>query len=134
MAGSEWTRELKLLKDPKTQAWLERAANRMVGELLSAERFELCPPGAPEGDPEFADRLIRYEMGLIADGVYPIRVALRVALLRAARDVLQTAASIRALPERADHASQTLPAGKGRRAPRRPSLRKTGNGAAPREG
>jgi hypothetical protein len=34
MASSEWARELTLLEEPKMQAWVERAANRMVGELL----------------------------------------------------------------------------------------------------
>jgi hypothetical protein len=102
MAGSERTRELRLLQDPKAQAWVEEAANRMVGELLSAGRFDAFSQGvAQEGNPEFADRLIRYELGLIADGAYPIRVALRIALLQAAHDVLKTAASIRALPESA---------------------------------
>ena len=100
MASSEWARELRLLEDPKMQAWLERAANRVVGELLSEGRFDLCPRVVErEGNPEFADRLIRCELALIADGVYPLRVALRVAILRAARDVLQTSAAIRALPE-----------------------------------
>ena len=95
MAGSEWTRELKLLEDPETHAWLERAANRMVGELLAEGRFDLFPTGAAtQDDSQFADRLIRCELGLIADGVYPIRVALRVALLRVAHDVLETTVSI----------------------------------------
>jgi hypothetical protein len=135
MAGSEWTRELELLEDPRTQAWLESAANRMVGELWSRGRFDLRPADvAPESDSQFADRLIRRELGLIADGLYPISVVLRVALLRAAHEVVQTAASIRALPESAACASQTAPIGTGRRTPRRPSVRKTRNGAAPREG
>jgi hypothetical protein len=102
MASSEWARELRLLEDPKMRAWVERAANRMVGELLSEGRFDLCPQGVePEGNPEFADRLIRCELALIADGVYPLRVALRIAILKAARDVLRTSAAIRALPESA---------------------------------
>jgi hypothetical protein len=118
MASSEWARELRLLEDPKMQAWVERAANRMVGELLSEGRFELCPQGVePEGNPEFADRLIRCELALIADGAYPLRVALRIAILRAARDVLQASAAIRALPESVVHLSSPLrtPAAAGRR-------------------
>ncbi|MDX6495079.1 MAG: hypothetical protein QOE17_1065 [Gaiellales bacterium] len=118
MASSEWARELRLLDDPKMQAWVERAANRMVGELLSEGRFELCPPGVePEGKPEFADRLIRCELALIADGAYPLRVALRIAVLRASRDVLQASAAIRALPESAGQLSSPpqAPAVAGRR-------------------
>jgi hypothetical protein len=117
MASSEWARELRLLEDPRMQAWVERAANRMVGELLSEGRFELCPQGVePEGNPEFADRLIRCELALIADGVYPLRVALRIAILRAARDVLQASAAIRALPESVVQLSSSLqPAVAGRR-------------------
>jgi hypothetical protein len=119
MAGSERSRELKLLQDPRTQAWLEEAANRMVGELLSEGRFDAFPQGvAQEGNPEFADRLVRCELGLIADGAYPIRVALRIALLQVAHDVLQTAASIRALPESAaglSRSSHATPVVTGRR-------------------
>jgi hypothetical protein len=118
MASSEWARELRLLEDPKMQAWVERAANRMVGELVSEGRLGLCPQGVePEGNPEFVDRLIRCELALIADGVYPLRVALRIAILTAARDVLQTSAAIRALPESAAQlaGSQETPAAAGRR-------------------
>ena len=46
MANGERARELRLLEDPKMQAWVERAANRMVGELLSEGRFDLSPQGA----------------------------------------------------------------------------------------
>lgn len=110
MANGERARELRLLEDPKMQAWVERAANRMVGELLSEGRFDLSPQGAkPEAAPEFADRLIRCELALIADGVYPLRIALRIAILRAAHDVLQTSAAIRALPEGAALLSDSPP-------------------------
>ncbi len=100
MASNERRRELTLLGEPGMQAWVERAANRMVGDLLSEGRFDEGPQAAPaEDDFAFADRLIRCELGLIADGAYPLRVALRVAVLRTAREVLLAHASIRALPE-----------------------------------
>jgi hypothetical protein len=99
MASNERMRELALLADPETQAWVERAANRLVGVLLSEGRFVDSPATASEDDSAFADRLIRCELGLIADGAHPFRVALRVAVLRAARDALVAHHAIRALPE-----------------------------------
>ena len=99
MASSERLREITLLGDPAMQAWVERAANRVVGDLLSEGRFDDGPAAEPEDDFAFADRLIRCELALIADGAYPLRVALRIAVLRAAREALLAHASIRALPE-----------------------------------
>jgi hypothetical protein len=88
------------LGDPEMQAQVQAAANRMVGELFTEDRVvAYLPAGGSDGDCEFADRLIRSELALIADGVDPLRVSLRIAVLTAARGALEGRAAIRELPE-----------------------------------
>jgi hypothetical protein len=81
------------------QAQVQAAANRMVGELFTEELVAFLPAGGSDGVSEFADRLIRSELALIADGVDPLRVSLRIGVLTAARDALESWAAIRELPE-----------------------------------
>jgi hypothetical protein len=97
----ERTREFEMLADPRMQVWLQTAANRMVGELLAMAGVN----GGPDteglsGESEFAEQLVLHELALIADDEYPLRVALRIAVLRTARDALRACAAIRALPEK----------------------------------
>jgi hypothetical protein len=82
------------------QAWLQSSANRMVGELFAVAQTRGGPDtDGLKGESEFADQLILHELALIADDEYPLRVSLRIAVLRTARDALRTCAAIRALPE-----------------------------------
>jgi hypothetical protein len=89
-----------MLADPRMQVWLQTAANRMVGELFAMAEGN----GGPDTDDlscesEFAEQLILHELALIADDEYPLRVALRISVLRTARDALRACAAIRSLPE-----------------------------------
>lgn len=100
MASHERTRELEMLADPQMQVWLQASANRMVGELFAIAESN----GGPDtdglnADSEFTDQLIRHELALIADDEYPLRVAMRIAVLRTAREALRSCAAVRALPE-----------------------------------
>jgi hypothetical protein len=89
-----------MLADPRMQVWLQTAANRMVGELFAVAEVN----GGPDThglscESEFAEQLILHELALIADNEYPLRVALRISVLRTARDALRACAAIRSLPE-----------------------------------
>ena len=100
MANHRQPRAVPGLGYPEMQAQVQAAANRMVGELFTEERVVAYLPAAgSDGDSEFADRLIRSELALIADGVDPLQVSLRIAVLTAARDALEDCAAIRELPE-----------------------------------
>jgi len=100
VGSHERTRELEMLANPQMQAWMQSAANRMVGELFAVAQVNGGPDAdGLNGESEFADQLILHELALIADGEYPLRVALRISVLRTARDALRTCAAIRALPE-----------------------------------
>jgi hypothetical protein len=100
VGSHERTREFEMLADPRMQVWLQTAANRMVGELFAVAEVNGGPDtDHMDGEPEFADQLIRHELALIADDEYPLRIALRVAVLRTAREALRTCASIRSMPE-----------------------------------
>ncbi len=88
------------LVDGEMQASIQAAACRSVAEMLAEDRFASPPrEQPPDSDGEFEDRLILAELGLIADAEQPLRISLRVAVLRTARDALRTFAEIRALPE-----------------------------------
>jgi hypothetical protein len=88
------------LVDGEMQAAVQAAACRSVAEMLAEDRFASPPKEQPpDSDGEFEDRLILAELGLIADAEQPLRISLRVAVLRTARDALRTFAEIRALPE-----------------------------------
>jgi hypothetical protein len=90
-----------LLNEPATQAWLEASANQLVAELFDEEgalrRIDELSPG---DDAEFARRLVETELGLIADGYDPVRIYLRLAVVRTARVALAARTEIRNLPER----------------------------------
>jgi hypothetical protein len=89
-----------LLSDPHTQAWLEASANRLVAELIDEEgALRRIDALSPEDDGEFARRMIEAELGLIADGFDPIRIYLRLAVMRTARVALRAREEIRNLPE-----------------------------------
>jgi len=93
--------ERHLLNEPATQAWLEASANQLVAELFDEEgalrRIDALSPG---DDAEFARRLIDTELGLIADDYDPVRIYLRLAVVRTARIALRARTEIRTLPER----------------------------------
>lgn len=82
------------------QAAVQRHANRMVADLLGEgtlrRRLETLWPNS---DSEFTQELIDRELGWIANGVDPLRIRLRLAVLRTARDVLAAYAQIHRLPE-----------------------------------
>jgi hypothetical protein len=90
-----------LLGQPATQAWLEASANQLVAELFDEEgalrRIDELSPG---DDDEFASRMFETELGLIADGYDPVRIYLRLAVVRTARIALRARTEIRGLPER----------------------------------
>src|SRR5258708_5374653 len=89
-----------MLADPQMQVWLQSAANRMVGELFALAQMDGGPDTEGlDGDSEFSDQLILHELALIADDEYPLRVALRIAVLQTAKEALCSCAAIRALPE-----------------------------------
>jgi len=91
----------QLLGDPQTQAWLEASANRLVAELFDEEgALRRIDALSPDDDGEFARRLLETELGLIADGYDPMRIYLRLAVVRTARVALQARGEIRNLPER----------------------------------
>jgi hypothetical protein len=91
----------QLLSDPQTQAWLEASANRLVAELFDEEgALRRIDALSPDDDGEFARRLLETELGLIADGYDPMRIYLRLAVMRTARVALQARGEIRNLPER----------------------------------
>jgi hypothetical protein len=88
------------LGDPVMHAQVREAANRMGGELCTEDRVvAYLPPGGSDGECEFAGRLIRSELALIADGVDPLRVSLRIAVMTGARGALEGRAAIRELSE-----------------------------------
>jgi hypothetical protein len=90
-----------LLSDPQTQAWLEASANRLVAELFDEEgALRRIDALSPADDSEFARRIVETELGLIADGYDPIRIYLRLAVMRTARVALRAREEIRNLPER----------------------------------
>lgn len=91
------------LVDGEMQASVQAAACRSVAEMIAEDRFA-APPNEqpPDSDGEFEHRLTLAELGLIADAEEPLRISLRVAVLRTARDALRTCAEIRALPESGD--------------------------------
>lgn len=100
MANHRQVRAVPGLGDPEVQAQVQAAANRMVGEFFTVERVVAYLPAAgSDGKSEFADRLIRGELALIADDVDLLRVSLRIAVLTAARDALEGLAAIRELPQ-----------------------------------
>lgn len=90
-----------LLGEPEIQAWLEASANQLVADLFDEEgalrRIDALSPG---DDEEFADRLFDTELGLVADGYDPVRIYLRLAVVRTARIALRARTEIRGLPER----------------------------------
>jgi hypothetical protein len=92
--------ERHLLNEPATQAWLEASANQLVAELFDEEgalrRIDALSPG---DDAEFDRRLVETELGLIADAYDPVRIYLRLAVVRTARLVLRARTEIRNLPE-----------------------------------
>jgi hypothetical protein len=89
-----------LLSDPETQAWLEASANRLVAELLAEERALARIDGlSPADDADFARRLVDTELGFMADGFDPMRIYLRLAVMRTARTTLRARTEIRNLPE-----------------------------------
>ena len=76
-----------LLGEPETQAWLEASANQLVAELFDEEgALQRIDALSPSDDEEFADRLFDTELGLVADGYDPVRIYLRLAVVRTARD------------------------------------------------
>jgi hypothetical protein len=92
-----------------TRAQVEAVASRAVGELLDMSR-----PGRmldPERccDAEFADHLVDRELALIASCEEPLRIAVKLAVLSIARDVVRAYAEIHALPE-PPHRVPRLPA------------------------
>lgn len=88
------------LGDRDVQVRIRSAANRLIATLLGADdAVERLVARVPADDQGFADRLIRRELGMIADGMDPLRVSFRIALLVAGRDALQCCREIRALPE-----------------------------------
>jgi hypothetical protein len=93
--------ERHLLNEPATQAWLEASANQLVAELFDEEaalrRIDALSPG---NDAEFDRRLVETELGLIADAYDPVRIYLRLAVVRAARVAMRARTEIRSLPER----------------------------------
>jgi hypothetical protein len=90
-----------LLNEPATQAWLAASANQLVAELFDEEgalrRIDALSPG---DDAEFDRRLVETELGLIADAHDPVRIYLRLAVVRTARVALRARTEIRNLPER----------------------------------
>lgn len=93
--------ERHLLNEPETQAWLEASANQLVAELFDEEgALRRIDALSPDDDAEFARRLIETELGLIADGYDPVRIYLRLAVVRTARIALRARTEIRSLPER----------------------------------
>jgi hypothetical protein len=90
-----------LLGQPATQAWLEASANQLVADIFDEEgalrRIDELSPG---DDDEFASRMFETELGLIADGDDPVRIYLRLAVVRTARIALHARTEIRGLPER----------------------------------
>ena len=88
------------LVDGEMQASVQAAACRIVAEMLDEDRFASPPQEQPpDSDGDFEYRLILAELGLIADAEHPLRISLRVAVLKTARDALRTCSEIRALPE-----------------------------------
>jgi hypothetical protein len=79
-------------------AVVQSAASRVVAELLG-EQHGSRPLHRVGSDSEFADGLVDRELAMIADGEDPLRVSLRIAILRTSREALRTFAEIRALPE-----------------------------------
>ena len=78
---------------------LHAAASRMVAELLDAEDVAAAYADAPETDAEFAASLVDRELGLIADGAPPVRVAFEIAVIQGAWFALAQRAEIRELIE-----------------------------------
>src|SRR5437764_9971324 len=78
---------------------LHAAASRMVAELLDAEDGTAAYADAPETDAEFAASLVDRELGLIAGGAPPVRVAFEIAVIQGARLALAQLAEIRELVE-----------------------------------
>jgi hypothetical protein len=93
--------ERHLLNEPATQAWLEASANQLVAELFDEQgalrRIDALSPG---DDAEFARRLVETELALIADAYDPVRIYLRLAVVRTTRVALRARTEIRNLPER----------------------------------
>ena len=90
-----------LLGEPETQAWLEASANQLVAELFDEEgALQRIDALSPRDDEKFADRLFDTELGLVADGYDPVRIYLRLAVVRTARIALRARTEIRGLPER----------------------------------
>ena len=90
-----------LLNEPETQAWLEASANQLVAELFAEEgALRRIDALSPSDDAEFARRLVETELGLIADAYDPVRIYLRLAVVRTARTALRARTEIRNLPER----------------------------------
>jgi hypothetical protein len=93
--------ERHLLNEPATRAWLEASANQLVAELLDeAGALRRIDALSPEDDAEFARRLIDTELGLIADDYDPVRIYLRLGVVRTARVAMRARTEIRNLPER----------------------------------
>jgi hypothetical protein len=78
---------------------LQAAASRMVVELLDAEDVAAAYAAAPETDAEFAASLVDRELGLIAGGASPARVAFEIAVIQGAWFALAQRAEIRELIE-----------------------------------
>jgi hypothetical protein len=93
--------ERHLLTEPATQAWLEASANQLVAELFDEEgALRRVDALSPADDAEFARRMVETELGLIADAYDPVRIYLRLAVVRTARIALRARTEIRSLPER----------------------------------
>ena len=85
------------VSDAAMQAVVE-AANRFVGQLLDEGQPTAQTHWAFQADSD-CDRFAECELAWIADGWDPLRIAMHVAILQTAREVIQTRCAIRALPE-----------------------------------
>jgi hypothetical protein len=83
--------------DPDVQAWLRTRACKLVAQLYQ----DGPTPGAElsRSDDEFADEMLDYELGMIADGEHPLRIAFRIEMIRTSRDALRLHGQIQQLPE-----------------------------------
>jgi hypothetical protein len=100
VADDQRRRDIEALDEADSRACVERAANRMVGELFSEGQVGACLHELVRwSDAEFVDQLVDRELALIADGVDPLGVALGVAVLRVAREALRASVAIHALPK-----------------------------------
>jgi hypothetical protein len=80
--------------------WLDAKACQLVAELLEEEDVVVTLGAViPKSDETFAAELVDHELGLIADGRDPLRVALSIQVIGTARSALILQDAIRRLPE-----------------------------------